>query len=273
MILKCRFSKWVLWICIFVISNFLSCSKSSDSGSNSNGQLFIKLVDTPTNIQQLKIVVDLVWIHRIGADANIGWTTVSSDRVGPVDILSLRNGVSAQLVLNTVPAGNYDRIKLLFGPCTAIEHNSESLLHFNTAYPFEYVFDYNFEVLEGKQAQLTFDFDISRSVSRIGIDNYLFTPVIRVQNTLLSGSILGSVVDPNHNVVPTTILTWTGIDSVSTFNDTTNGSFQLSDLPENLYSIRIVPFDTISFHERRIDSLAVIRQTNNNLGAIILQRR
>jgi hypothetical protein len=40
-----------------------------------------------------------------------------------------------------------------------------------------------------------------------------------------------------------------------------------------MYSIRIVPFDTLSFYEKRIDSLAVTRQTKNNLGAIVLQRR
>ena len=55
--------------------------------------------------------------------------------------------------------------------------------------------------------------------------------------------------------------------------DTTNGSFQLSDIPEKLYSVRIVPFDTLLYLEKRIDSVVVTRQTTHNLGAIILQRR
>jgi Domain of unknown function (DUF4382) len=188
-------------------------------------------------------------------------------------LLGLRNGESTQLLLSKVPAGEYDQIKLRFGPCTVIENGTESLLIFYTAPLLEQILNYDFEVLSGNQAQLTFDFDVSRSVSTIGFNSFLFRPVIRVQNTLLSGSISGSVVDSNHNVVQTTIFTWTGVDSVSTLNDTTNGSFQLSDLPENSYSISIVPFDTISFHEKRIDSLVVIRQTINNLGAIVLQRR
>lgn len=153
-----------------------------------------------------------------------------------------------------------------------MENGSESYLNFYTT-PSEQVLNYDFEVLAGSQTQLTFDFDVSRSVSKIGGNYFIFTPVIRVQNTLLSGSISGSVVDSNHTVVPTTISTWTGIDSISTVNDTTNGSFQLSDIPENLYSIRIVPFDTLSFLKKRIDSLVVTRQTTHNLGAIVLQRR
>jgi hypothetical protein len=251
----------------------LSCSKSSESASNFDGELFIKLIDVPANYQQLNIVIVYVAIHRIGASEPFGWSIVSTNTVGPINLLSLRNGESTQLLLEKVPIGEYDQIKLRFGPCTVIENGSESLLNFYAAPLFEHVLNYNFEVLTDKQAQLTFDFDVSRSVSKIGFNYFLFKPVIRVQNTLLSGSIIGSVIDSNHNVVPTTIFTWTGIDSVSTLNDTSNGSFQLSDLPENSYSIRIVPFDTISFYEKRIDSLVVIRQTKNNLGAIVLQRR
>jgi hypothetical protein len=251
----------------------LSCSKSSESASNSEGELFIKLLDAPANYQQLNIVIVYVSIHRIGGSEPFGWSFASTQTVGPINLLGLRNGESAQLLLNKVSVGKYDQIKLRFGPCTVIENGSESLLTFYSGPTSEQVLDYTFEVQEGQQTQLTFDFNVSRSVSKIGFNSYLFKPAIRVQNTLLSGSISGSVVDSNHNVVPTTISTWTGVDSVSTLNDTTNGSFQLSDLPENLYSIRIVPFDTISFHERRIDSLVVTRQTTHNLGAIVLQRR
>ncbi len=273
MVSQCHFNQWTIWICVFLLSNILSCSKSSESPSDSEGELFIKLLDAPADYQRLNIVIDYVSIHRIGVGEPFGWSIVSTNAVGPIDLLSLRNGESAQLLLNKVPVGEYDQIKLRFGPCTVMENGSESLLNFYTAPLNEHVLNYDFEVLVGQQAQLTFDFDVSRSVSKIGANYFLFTPVIRVQNTLLSGSISGSVVDSNHNVVPATISTWTGIDSVSTLNDISNGSFQLSDLPENSYSVRIVPFDTISFYEKRIDSLVVIRQTKNNLGAIVLQRR
>jgi hypothetical protein len=273
MVSQCHLYQWTIWICVFLLSSILSCSKSSESASNSEGELFIKLLDAPANYQRLNIVIVYVSIHRIGASEPFSWSIVSTNTFGPVNLLSLRNGESAQLLLNKVPVGEYDQIKLRFGTCTVIENGSESLLNFYTAPLFEHVLDYNFEVQEGKLTQLTFDFNVTSSVSKIGYNYFLFTPVIRVQNTLLSGSISGSVVDSNHNVVLTTISTWTGIDSVSTLNDTSNGSFQLSDLPEKSYSIRIAPFDTISFYERRIDSLVVTRQTKNNLGAIVLQRR
>jgi len=276
MVSRCHLYRWTIWICVFLLSSMLSCSKSSESASTSEGELFIKLVDTPGNIQQLNIVVDYVAIHRIGASDPFGWSIVSTNSVGPINLLSLRNGESAQLFLNKVPVGEYDQIKLRFGFCTIVmENGQQEPLHFYTPL-LEHVLGYSFDVQEGKQAQLTFDFNVPRSVSESGFDYFVFTPVIRVQNTLLSGSISGSVIDTSYNIhtaVPATISTWTGIDSVSTFNDSTYGSFQLSDLPEHSYSIRIVPFDTNSFRVKTIDSVVVIRQTIKNLGAIALQRK
>ena len=273
MVSKCCLYRWIIWICVFLLSSVLSCSKSSEDPLNPEGELFIKLIDAPVNYQEVNINVVYIAVHRIGTSEPFGWSIVSTDPIGPINLLSLRNGASKQLLLNKLPVGKYDKIKLRFGTCTIkLENGSESLLNFYTAPQFEFVLNYNFEVLKGNQAQLTFDFDVSRSVSRIGF-TYWLTPAIRVQNTLLSGSIAGSVVDSNHTVVPTTISTWTGVDSASTLNDTLNGSFQLSDLPEKTYSVRIVPFDTISFYEEKIDSVVVIRQTTNNLGAIVLRRR
>jgi hypothetical protein len=269
MVSRYHLYQWILWVCIFILSSTLSCSNSSDSVST-QGELFIKLLDAPASYQQLNISIELVWIHRVGVPSNI-WSAASTKSVN-VDLLGLRNGISEPLVLNTVPAGQYDQIKLRFGPCTVMENGSTSSLKFYNAPQFEQVLDYNFDVPEGEQAQLTFDFNVSQSVIKNGVNDYTFKPVVRIQNSLLSGSISGSVVDTNNTVVQATISTWTGLDSVSTSNNLTNGFFQLSDIPENLYSVRIVPFDTSLFYAKRIDSIEVKRQTIKNLGAIILQR-
>lgn len=259
----------MLWISIFILSGALSCSKSSQNASNSQGQLFIKLIDAPAAIQQVNIVIDLVWIHRADADANVGWSIASSDRFGPVNLLNLRNGISQTLLLNTVPAGNYDQIKLKFGPCTVMKDGVESPLNISTGPPFEYILNYGFEVLTGSQAQLTFDFNISRSLS-----NNFFTPQIRVQNTSLSGWIVGSVNDTiSKEGIPSSISTWTGLDSVTTLNDTITGSFQLSALPENLYSLWIIPNDSTHYQPVRIDSITVTKQMPTNIGIVFLKRR
>jgi hypothetical protein len=266
MVSQCHLYRWTIWICVFLLSNILSCSKSSESESDSEGELYIKLVDAPAKYQQLNINILNVAIHRVGAS----WSSVSSNIDGPINLLSLRNGKSKLLLLEKVNVGEYDQIKLRFGYCYVIDENERQIpLTFYTP-ELEHVLSYGFKVLAGEKVQLSFDFDAYLSVS----ESYSFKPVIRVENTQFCGWIAGSIVDTNHNAVPATISTWTGIDSVSTYNDTTEyGSFQLSDLPENLYSVTIVPFDTISFYQKRIDSLVVVRQTLTNLGAVILRHR
>jgi hypothetical protein len=173
-----------------------------------------------------------------------------------------------------VAVGKYDQIKLYFGACNLWENGTENHLSFDTTNQFGHILKFNFEVLEGQQAQLTFDFNVSLSVHKNGNNNYSFTPVIRVQNTLLSGWILGSVIDTSSRAgVPSSIFTSTGLDEVSTLNDTLTGSFQLSALPENLYTLRIIPFDSILYQPVSIDSIMVRRQLETNIGIVFLKRR
>jgi len=251
--------------------SLLSCSDLSTNGPISEGELFIKLHDAPADYQQVNVSVNLVWIHRAGNNTNLGWSIVSENSVD-VNLLNLRNGISEQLVLNKVTVGKYDRIKIRFGACTVVENGLEVPLILNSAPLLEHTLPYEFEVLEGEQTQLSFDFDVHRSVGKNGI-SYRLTPAIRVQNTQFCGWISGSIIDTAKVIIPSTIYTSTGIDSVSTQNELMTGSFQLSDLPENYYSIRITPVDSITFRSVTIDSLKVIRQKGTAVGVVVLDRR
>jgi hypothetical protein len=126
---------------------------------------------------------------------------------------------------------------------------------------------YGFQVVQGQQAQLTFDFDALRSVYLNG-ESYYFKPVIRVQNTLLSGWILGSVIRPDTLPIVSTIHTFTGVDSVTTLCDP-NGSFQIADLPENTYSVTIASNDS-RLRDTTITNVVVVRRQGANIGAIKL---
>jgi len=271
--LKYYLNQSTIWICIILICNLLSCSESSSSGPDTEGELFIKLHDAPANYDHMYISVVAVSIYRADDNLNLSWSVVNTDPVN-VDLLSLRNGISEPLVLNKVRVGKYEKIKLRFGACGIVESGNPHSLSFNFATQPEFTYDYNFEVLQGERTQLSVDFNVPGSISQNGIF-YYFTPDIRVQNASLCGWISGSVLDTTNgrNVIPSTIFTWTGLDSVSTLNEPVNGSFQLSDLPENYYSIWIVPFDSLTFQPKTIDSLRVIRQQASLVGNVYLKRR
>jgi hypothetical protein len=267
--IRYRLYQWTLWTCIFLLSSMLSCSKSTDSPSDSEGELYIKLIDVPQNYEQVNINIVYVAIHNTGTSEPFGWSIVSTNSVGPINLLLLRNGNSAKLLQEKVPVGKYDKVKLRFGTCT-IYDPLENLLNFYTPLQ-EHILVYDFEILGGEKTQLTFDFDVPRSVIQTGISTYSLKPVIRVQNTLLSGSIAGSIIDSDSRVVPSTIFTETETDTVSTLNDASTGSFQLSDIPEGIYSIRLVPSDTLLFKKMTIGGVVVVKQTKNNLGVITLE--
>lgn len=273
MTLKHFLYQLTIFTCIFFMCNLFSCSESSTGGSDSGGELFIKLHDAPADFQQVNISINLVSVHKAGDNTNLGWVIASENSVD-FDLLTLRNGRSELLVLNKIDAGNYDLIKLHFGPCTVVDNGTEYLLDLASAPVFDQILDFNFEIEGGRQTQLSLDFDVSRSISKSGF-NYRLSPVIRVQNTLLCGWISGSIIDTinSRNSIPSTIYTWTGLDSVSTQNELSTGSFQLPDLPENYYSIRIVPADSIMYQSKMIDSLQVIRQRATNIGVVVLPRK
>jgi hypothetical protein len=257
-------------VSIHVLLSFIIVSCSSN-GANDQGELFIKVLDAPASFQQINIVVNRVSIHRTGTTEDVGWTIVSSDATGSFDLLNLRNGRNLQLLLNKVPVGTYDQIKLNYGACTIIKDGPEQALNPDPTIHSGNAIAYGFQIVEGQQLQLTFDFDAYRSVYKSG-ELYYFKPVIRVQNTSLSGWITGSVLDTGQTVVLANITTYTGIDSVSTLNEYPYGSFQLSDVPEGIYSIAVVPEDPLLIADT-IPNVNVVRRLPTSLGAIHLKYR
>jgi hypothetical protein len=253
--------------------SLLSCSESSSSGSDPEGELFIKLHDSPANYEQVNISIVVVWVYRNDRNFNFGWSVANTEPVN-VNLLELRNGISEPLVFSKIRAGKYEKIKLRFGACNVVENGTPHSLNFDFMPQSEYIINYSFEVLEGQKTQLSIDFNVPGSIAKNQLF-YSFTPDIRIENTSLCGWISGSIIDTTNgvNVIPSTIFTSTGLDSVSTLNETTTGSFQLSDLPENYYSIWIVPLDSITFQPKTIDSLKVVKQTATPVGAVVLKRR
>jgi hypothetical protein len=239
----------------------------SSGGASDEGELFIKVLDAPATLQQMNIVVDHLSIHRADISGDVGWTVVNTNTSGSFDLLNLRNGRNLELVLSKVPVGSYDRIKINFGACTIVNNGVEQLLNPDPTIQSGDTIVYGFQIVQGQQAQLTFDFNASSSVYLNG-ESYYFKPAIRVQNTLLSGWIVGSVIRPDSLYNLTSVRTYTGLDSVATLCDP-NGSFQLADLPENTYNVTIYSGNP-RLNDTTISNITVVRRQGANIGAIRL---
>ena len=255
-----------------IILSFLLAS-CSHSGSSDQGEIFIKVVDAPANYQAINIVVNRVSIHQSGAAPNIGLTFLSTTSPIKFNLLKLLNGNSVQLALSKVPAGTYDQIEINYGQCTITINGQEIPLNFDPSITNgNSIIPFSFQIVDGQQFQLTFDYDAYSSVYPTGfLNSYNFNPKIRLQNTALSGSIAGTIRDPNNAVTSARITTFTGLDSVTTYNDTTYGSFQLSDLPEDTsYTVIIIPYNQSLLNDT-LPGIIVTRQTITNLGIIQLK--
>jgi len=269
---KYKMTRPLLCVCIILTGILLGfilagCSKS---GSSEEGELFIKLLDAPGPFQQMNIVVDHVSVHRADVSGDVGWTVVTSVPTVSFDLLNLRNGRNLQLVLSKVPVGAYNQIKIYFGACTIVNASGQQLLNLDPTIQAGDILAYGFQIVQGQQAQITFDFDAYQSVYLSG-ESYFFKPEIRVQNTVLSGWILGSVLRPDTLPVTSTVHTYTGVDSVTTLCDP-NGSFQISDLPENTYAVTIVSGDP-KLNDTTISNITVLRMQGYNIGAIKLSKK
>jgi hypothetical protein len=267
-----RNCRGMVWSGIFLLAGMLSCSKS---GSDYEGELYIKLVDAPATYESIHLLIQYVSIHRQGfafAD-NLGWRVVNMGDEGEFDVLQLRNGNERSLVFSKVPVDKYDKIKLHFGFCSVKVDGQEYKLTDST----DSFIDYAFEIIEGKRLDLTFDFDVYRSVTPAG-NHYSLNPRFRIQQTDLSGSITGSVVDTSAPPIPieAIISTNTGLDSVVTTNDPSTGSFQLTDLPEKTgssYDVTIVPVDTTIWRDTTVTGISVYRKQTTSIGTIVLRHR
>jgi hypothetical protein len=256
-----------------IITGILLCfflTGCTSGGASDEGELYIKVLDAPATVQQMKINVDHLSIHRADATSEVGWTVVNTNISGPFDLLNLRNGRNLQLVLSRVPVGSYDRIKINFGACTIVNDGLEQLLNPDPSIQAGDTIVYGFQIVQGKQVQLTFDINASSSVYLNG-ESYYFKPAIRVQNILLSGWISGSVIRPDSLYNLTSVRTFTGLDSVSTLCDP-NGSFLLADLPENVYSVTIYS-GSPKLNDTTITNISVVRREGSNIGAIKLTAR
>jgi len=251
-----------------------SCSNSTD-GSNANymGDLRIKLIDAPATYDGLVITIMRMEIHRKGFSGDLGWRVVTQ-QLARYDVLKLHNGVNAILVDDRVPIGVYDQVKLVFGPCEVVVAGSRQQVTVPPEIAAGWVLDYEFQVDEGKLFQLTFDIEPGRSVKSPTPGIYTLQPVFRVQATLLSGSIAGSVVGPDSMAALATISTSAGGDSISTQTDTTgnNGSFLLADIPEGSYTLFVKPSNP-AFLDTTIVEVPVVRQAVKSVGSIRLRGR
>jgi len=239
-----------------LIALFISnCSSSTDS---KNGTLRVLLTDAPASYESVNVI-----FSEISAHIDSAWVNVMVDPTN-IDLLQYSNGETFLLASEDIDPGHYTQIRLKIDSAYVVKDGMMHELSVPSGAKTGLKFGPQFTINEGSTYTLVIDFDASKSVKRNG-QGYTLHPHIRVIAQAGSGSISGTILNPTAMPVASAI---TGIDTVSTFVDVSNGDFMLPFLPEGAYTVTVEDTNGLAFSQ---NAVMVNAGQDNDLGDISLQ--
>jgi hypothetical protein len=135
------------------------------------------------------------------ADNDAGWSTVSLATPQKIDLLSLTNGVLADLGQTALPAGQYQQVRLVLAQnqgnnlanSVVPTGGVEQALATPSATQSGYKIIQPFTVQPNTLVDLVLDFNACKSIVQRGNGSYALKPVVTAIPTVVSGAISGYV--------------------------------------------------------------------------------
>jgi hypothetical protein len=115
-----------------------------------------------------------------GAPERDGHWISLSDACHTYDLLALRNGISAELGLQALPAGSYGQIRLLLSEASIVVDGQTSPLSIPSGMQSGIKVGHGFELHAGSLTTLALDFDAARSIHEAPGRGYIMRPVIEL---------------------------------------------------------------------------------------------
>ena len=246
-----------------------ACNKENDPASSNNpqtGTLKIYLTDAPLAVFDSVNII----FSEVSAHIDSEWVTVQGDTM-MVNLLDLGNGNTIVFGSADVPAGKYTQIRIKINGAYVVVDGQKHPMDVPSGAQTGLKLGPQFTVAAGSTYELVVDFDVNRSVVITGPPQnpgYKLKPHLRIMSMALSGSISGTVTNPEH--LPVAYALQVADTVTSTYVDTLSGYFQLSFLPPGTYTVSIE--DTLTPPQTAVlENVDVTAGADKDLGQITLQ--
>jgi len=225
------------------------------------GTMSVHMTDAPGDFDAVNLV-----ITEVSASMGGGWQVLAAEP-GTYDLLSLRNGVFAQLATSSLPAGHYEQVRLLLAEgSTVVVDGVEYPLVIPSGLRSGLKLDGAFDVPPGGDLDIQLDFDAEQSISQNGAGTWILNPVTRILPAAAAGAIDGQIW-PTNTVADVFVMQ--GGSMVSSTQTNADGTFQVSVLPAGLYDVTVRP--VAFYQEELVPGIVVAAGGTTNLGVIELR--
>ncbi|MFO7769542.1 MAG: DUF4382 domain-containing protein [bacterium] len=232
-----------------LVAGGLSGCSDSTAPEDGTGTLRVNLVDAPAGIEaieSLEVVFEEVVVHRAeeAETSEEGWFTVLANDLPEAartfDLLELVNGVWATLGEVELEAGTYTQIRIMLESATLTIDGTPQDLFIPSGDQTGIKLVGTINVDPNVITEVTVDFDVAQSLHEAppGSGNYILRPTIRLVQTVLSGTISGTVTPTGISAVLFALDPATGDTVTTTLADDETGEYVIQALLAGTYDIR-----------------------------------
>ncbi len=220
----------------FILTGLLlgSCQKQTSTASQGDmSGITIRMTDGPGNYDAVNI--DLQGIEVITAAEG---SVMLNARKGVYDLLNFSNGLDTVIATGQVKTGSISQIRLILGSNNSVVADGVNYpLNTPGAEESGLKLQLHDSLVAGVEYSFLLDFDASKSIVQQGNGSYLLKPVIRLIDSAISGSIIGTV---SPVAIHATITAESNGVSYSTVVNA-SGAFMLKGIPQGTYTVTVAP--------------------------------